>query len=39
MDVVGWVATGVVGVIVVGGLYIGVRSIPDMRRYLRIRNM
>lgn len=39
MDIVGWVATGVVGVIVVGGLYVGVRSIPDMRRYLRIRNM
>lgn len=39
MDKVGWVATGVVGVIVAGGLYIGVRSIPDMRRYLRIRNM
>ncbi len=39
MEVVGWVATGLVGVIVVGGLYIGVRSIPDMRRYLRIRNM
>jgi hypothetical protein len=39
MDVVGWVATAVVGVIVVGGLYVGVRSIPDMRRYLRIRNM
>lgn len=39
MDSVGWVATAVVGVIVVGGVYIGVRSIPDMRRYLRIRNM
>lgn len=39
MEVVGWVAAGVVGVVVVGGLYIGVRSIPDMRRYLRIRNM
>ncbi len=39
MDVVGWVAVSVVGVVVVGGLYVGVRSIPDMRRYLRIRNM
>jgi Family of unknown function (DUF6893) len=39
MDTVGWVATGIVGVLVVGSLYIGVRSIPDMRRYLRIRNM
>jgi hypothetical protein len=39
MDTIGWVATGIVGVLVVGGLYVGVRSIPDMRRYLRIRNM
>lgn len=39
MDTVGWVATGIVGVLVVGGLYVGVRSIPDMRRYLRIRSM
>ena len=39
MDTVGWLATGIVGVLVVGGLYVGVRSIPDMRRYLRIRNM
>ena len=39
MNTVGWVATGIVGVLVVGGLYVGVRSIPDMRRYLRIRNM
>lgn len=39
MDTIGWIATGIVGVLVVGGLYVGVRSIPDMRRYLRIRNM
>jgi hypothetical protein len=39
MDVVGWVATGVVAVVVVGGVLVGLRSIPDMRRYMKIRNM
>jgi hypothetical protein len=39
MDVVGWVATGVVAVVVVGGVLIGLRSVPDVRRYIKIRNM
>jgi hypothetical protein len=39
MDVVGWVATGVVAVVVVAGVAVGLSSIPDIRRYLRIRNM
>jgi hypothetical protein len=39
MDVVGWVATGVVAVVVVGGVFVGLRSIPDVRRYMKIRNM
>jgi len=39
MDVVGWVATGVVAVVVVGGVLIGLRSIPDVRRYMKMRNM
>jgi hypothetical protein len=39
MDVVGWVATGVVAVVVVGGLVIGLRSVPDVRRYMKMRNM
>jgi uncharacterized protein DUF6893 len=39
MDVVGWVAVGVVGVVVLGGVVMGVRSIPDLRRYLKIRQM
>ncbi|MGH3638775.1 MAG: DUF6893 family small protein [Mycobacterium sp.] len=39
MDVVGWVATGVVVVVVVGGVLVGLRSIPDVRRYMKIRNM
>jgi hypothetical protein len=39
MDVVGWVAAGVVAVVVVGGVVIGLRSVPDIRRYMKMRNM
>lgn len=39
MQTVGWLAVGVVGVVVVAGAVVAVRSIPDARRYLRIRRM
>ncbi|WP_375336038.1 hypothetical protein [Nocardia sp. SYP-A9097] len=39
MEAVGVIATVVFGVVVVAGLYVGVRSIPDVRRYLKIRHM
>jgi len=39
MDTVGWVATGLVAVVVVAGVVVGVSSIPDIKRYIRIRNM
>ncbi|AEV76079.1 hypothetical protein MycrhN_5611 [Mycolicibacterium rhodesiae NBB3] len=39
MEVIGWIATGVVAVVVVGGVVVGLRSIPDVRRYMKIRNM
>jgi hypothetical protein len=39
MATVGVIATGVVALIVVGGAYLGLRSIPDIRRYLKIRHM
>ncbi|WP_407663554.1 DUF6893 family small protein [Mycolicibacterium celeriflavum] len=39
MEVVGWVAVGVVAVVILGGAALGVRSIPDARRYLKIRKM
>ena len=39
MDVIGWIATGVVAVVVVGGVLVGLRSIPDVRRYMKMRNM
>ncbi|WP_407666228.1 DUF6893 family small protein [Mycobacterium pinniadriaticum] len=39
MAVVGWIATSIVAVVVVAGVVVGVRSIPDVQRYLRIRHM
>ena len=39
MDVVGWVAVGVVAAVVTLALVLGVRSIPDAKRYLEIRRM
>ncbi|BDT98715.1 MULTISPECIES: DUF6893 family small protein [Nocardia] len=39
METVGVVSTTVVAVLVAAGVYLGVRSIPDLRRYLKIRHM
>jgi hypothetical protein len=39
MAVVGWVAVGVAAVVVLGAAVLGVRSIPDAQRYLKIRRM
>jgi hypothetical protein len=39
MEVVGWLATAVVAVVVVLAVTLGVRSIPDAQRYLKMRRM
>ncbi|WP_414687665.1 DUF6893 family small protein [Mycobacterium sp.] len=39
MDIVGWVFIGILAVIVLFLLGMGVVSLPDARRYLRIRHM
>jgi hypothetical protein len=39
MEVVGWIALGVVAAVVVGGAMVGIMSIPDAMRYLKIRRM
>lgn len=39
MEVVGWVATVVVAVVLVAAVTLGVRSIPDAQRYLKMRRM
>lgn len=39
MEVVGWVAIGVIAAVVLVGVAVGVTSIPDARRYLKMRRM
>lgn len=39
MKTVGYIATGVVGFIVLVGIIIGLTLIPDLRRYLKMRSM
>ena len=39
MRIVGIVTTGIAAVIALGGVVVGIRSIPDVRRYLKIREM
>ncbi|MGW4095680.1 DUF6893 family small protein [Mycobacterium sp. NPDC004974] len=39
MEVVGWIAVIAVAAVVVAGVLVGVRSIPDARRYLKMRRM
>ena len=39
MDVVGWIAVGVIAAVVLGGVVVGLVSIPDARRYMKIRRM
>jgi hypothetical protein len=39
MDVIGWIATVLVVLLLLVGVTVGLRSIPDARRYLKMRNM
>jgi hypothetical protein len=39
MQTVGWIAIGAVAVVAVAGVVVGVRSIPDARRYMKMRRM
>ncbi|CAA0098260.1 Uncharacterised protein [Mycolicibacterium vanbaalenii] len=39
MEVVGWIATVVAAVVVVLAVTLGIRSIPDAQRYLKMRRM
>ncbi len=39
MQTVGIIATALVAVVVVAAVVVGVASIPDIRRYMRIRSM
>ncbi|MGW5382147.1 DUF6893 family small protein [Nocardia sp. NPDC003963] len=39
MQTVGVIATALVAAAAAAGVYLGVRSVPDLRRYLKIRHM
>ena len=39
MDVVGWVFIGVICAVVAVGVVLGLTSLPDARRYMKIRRM
>lgn len=39
MQAVGVTATVIAGIIVLGAVVIGVRSLPDLQRYLKMRRM
>ncbi|WP_414688890.1 DUF6893 family small protein [Mycobacterium sp.] len=39
MAILGWVFIGILGLFVLTGLVMGLISLPDARRYLKIRHM
>jgi hypothetical protein len=39
MEIVGWVFIGLLGLFALVGVVIGLISLPDARRYLKIRHM
>lgn len=39
MQAVGVTATVIAGIVVLGAVVMGVRSLPDLQRYLKIRRM
>jgi hypothetical protein len=39
MEVLGWVLVGIIAAIILAAATLGLISIPDARRYLRIRRM
>lgn len=39
MEIVGWVFIGIIALIAFIGVVMGIRSLPDARRYLKIRRM
>ena len=39
MEIVGWVFIGILALFLLAGVVMGLVSLPDARRYLRIRHM
>jgi uncharacterized membrane protein len=39
MDILGWVFIGIIAMVVAVAVVLGVTSLPDARRYLKLRRM
>jgi hypothetical protein len=39
MDILGWVFIGIIAIFVLAAVVVGVASLPDARRYLKLRRM
>lgn len=39
MEIMGWIFVAIIALVVVIGLVLGVASLPDARRYLKLRRM
>jgi uncharacterized membrane protein len=39
MDILGWIFIGIVAMVVAVAVVLGVSSLPDARRYLKLRRM
>jgi hypothetical protein len=39
MEIVGWVFIGIIGLVALVGIGLGLVSLPDARRYLKLRRM
>ena len=39
MEVLGWIFVGILAIVAAVGLLLGVTSLPDARRYLKLRRM
>ena len=39
MTVIGWLATVLVGIVVLVGIFVAVTALPDINRYRRLRKM
>jgi hypothetical protein len=39
MEIIGWVFIGILSLFVLAGIVLGLVSLPDARRYLKIRHM
>jgi hypothetical protein len=39
MDILGWIFLGIIAMVLAAAVVVGVSSLPDARRYLKLRRM